>query len=71
MMVAVVVFQLLMVGVFLLKELWFAAVFLAPLVVIGVIFWVSASKTYSRYGEYMVAEEGAQAKYAEQHFLEV
>lgn len=69
-MICVLVFQLLMVGVFLLKEIWFAAVFLAPLVVCTVLFWLYMTNNFTPYSQYLTLEECVGMKYAERRFLD-
>lgn len=59
-----------MVGVFLLKEVWFAAVFLAPLIIVTVAFWLYINETYLPYSRYLTVEETIGLKGAEQRFLE-
>ena len=71
MMVCVLVFQLLMVGVFLLKEVWFAAVFLAPLILTTAVFWLYVNETYAPYSKYLSLQETVGMKYADQRFVEV
>lgn len=70
-MICVLVFQLLMVGVFLLKEVWFAAVFLAPLIIITAAFLLYVNETYAPYSKFLSLEETVGLKYADQRFLEV
>jgi len=70
-MVCVLVFQLLMVGVFLLKEIWFAAVFLAPLLICTVLFWAFISETYVSHSMFLTSEEGGDVEKAEPRFLMV
>ena len=71
MMVCVLVFQLLMVGVFLLKEVWIAAVLLAPLIIATTAFWLYVNETYAPCSKYLSLEETVGMKYADQRFLEV
>ena len=71
MLATVVVFQLLMIGVFLLKSSWWAAVFTAPVVVVTVFYWWFMIRKYKRSGDYLVLSEAKDTKYAEKRFLEV
>ena len=60
-----------MIGVFLLKSSWWAAVFTSPLVVVTVFYWWFMSRKYKRIEDYLVLSEAEDMKYAEKQFLEV
>ncbi|XP_065670780.1 uncharacterized protein LOC100213564 isoform X3 [Hydra vulgaris] len=65
-----VVFQLLMIGVFLLKQVWYAAAFTAPLVIITVVFWLLMVDKFQPCSEFLVLSEAVDTKVGERRFLE-
>jgi len=69
-LVAIFVFQLLMMGVFFLKKMWYAGVMIVPLIVLTVIYWWFISTQYTKQGDYLVLSEAVSSQYAERTFLD-
>lgn len=65
-----VVFQLLMIGVFLLKGMWYCALFVSPVVLLTITYWWFVNHKFVPCGEYLALSEAGDTKYAEKKFLE-
>ena len=68
---SVVVFQLLMIGVFFLKEMWYPGVLVIPILVLTIIYWWFMRTEYKKHGDKLVVSEAANTETAEKNFLEV
>lgn len=70
-MVVVFVFQLLMLGVFLLKEVFTIATLVIPLVVCTVFFWIYVNNNFEKVSFYMTLKESVGMEIGDQAVLEV
>ena len=70
-MIVVFVFQLLMVGVFLLKEVFLIATLVVPLIVCTVFFWIYVNSNFEKVSLYMTLKESVGMQQREQGALEV
>eukprot|EP00794_Sanderia_malayensis_P007040 gene7040-7829_t len=70
MVVGSLIFQLLMIGVFTLKNHYMISILLVPLLIITLIFWYHSSNKYSRIGRFLSLRESRCARNADRQFIQ-
>ena len=70
-MAVVFLFQLLMLGVFLLKEVFIIGVLLVPLIICTVFFWIYVNNKFEKISLYLTLKESVGMEQADATLLEV